>query len=244
MAVLPVSFLLASLFLCGRVASQASTTDLLRDAALSQGPLTCVKWDCDCTFNRQRGCCCGANDMYQLEENAFTRMTLLWKDVSELGTRVEKLAAATKVAFKAKMDSAAAAPVPGTDQRCFGPFNTNVPIPYSITTLNEAAGYNPSLGVFTAPKAGVYSFSFTVYSYVQLGARIYHKVQLMKNGIVVASAWENNREDGEDSATQVVVLEMKSGDQVYMELTSGRKLCNRLQFNSFSGHIVYPEMDD
>lgn len=43
---------------------------------------------------------------------------------------------------------------------------------------------------------------------------------------------------------QVVVLEMKSGDQVYMELTSGRKLCNHLQFNSFSGHIVYPEMDD
>lgn len=105
------------------------------------------------------------------------------------------------------MDSAAAAPVPGTDQRCFGPFNTNVPIPYSITTLNEAAGYNPSLGknhstiaflystfkpnvilccllhapgVFTAPKSGVYSFSFTVYSYVQLGARIYHKVSVPK----------------------------------------------------------------
>lgn len=49
---------------------------------------------------------------------------------------------------------------------------------------------------------------------------------------------------GEFVCSQVVVLEMKSGDQVYMELTSGRKLCNRLQFNSFSGHIVYPEMDD
>lgn len=96
----------------------------------------------------------------------------------------------------------------------------------------------------------------------------------MKNGDVVTSVWENNREDGEDSATQVrgesqdinvtfevqldhvifltskfvcsqaILLEMKSGDQVYMELTSGRKLCNYLQFNSFSGHIVYPEMDD
>lgn len=29
------------------------------------------------------------------------------------------------------------------------------------------------------------------------------QVQLMKNGNVVASVWENNREDGEDSATQV-----------------------------------------
>lgn len=54
--------------------------------------------------------------------------------------------AATKVAFKAKMDPAAAVPVPGSDERCLGPFNTNVPIPYSIVTLNDAAGYNPSLG--------------------------------------------------------------------------------------------------
>lgn len=29
------------------------------------------------------------------------------------------------------------------------------------------------------------------------------QVQLMKNGIVMNSVWENNREDGEDSATQV-----------------------------------------
>lgn len=27
--------------------------------------------------------------------------------------------------------------------------------------------------------------------------------QLMRNGQVVVSVWENNREDGEDSATQV-----------------------------------------
>lgn len=54
--------------------------------------------------------------------------------------------AATKVAFKAKMDPAAAVPVSGSEERCFGPFNTNVPIPYSTVTLNDAAGYNPSLG--------------------------------------------------------------------------------------------------
>lgn len=31
------------------------------------------------------------------------------------------------------------------------------------------------------------------------------QVQLMRNGVVVTSVWENNREDGEDSATQVNV---------------------------------------
>lgn len=121
MAVFAASLLLASLFLCGRVASQASTTDLLREAArkslctpgrahtgntscflstslllshvaVSQGPLTCDNWDCECTFNRQRGCCCGANDMYQLEEKTFTRMTHLWHGVSELGDRAHSLA--------------------------------------------------------------------------------------------------------------------------------------------------------
>ena len=31
-------------------------------------------------------------------------------------------------------------------QKCFGPFNTNVSIPYTNVTLNHGGGYNPSLG--------------------------------------------------------------------------------------------------
>lgn len=45
----------------------------------------------------------------------------------------------------------------------------------------------------------------------------------------------------ESSALQVVLLQMQRGDQVYVELTSGRKLCNGLQNNIFTGHIVYPD---
>lgn len=51
-------------------------------------PLTCDRWDCDCTFTRQRGCCCAANDMYALEEETFASLKALWNDVSELGGRV------------------------------------------------------------------------------------------------------------------------------------------------------------
>lgn len=39
---------------------------------------------------------------------------------------------------------------------------------------------------------------------------------------------------------QVVLLQMERGDQVYVELMSGRKLCNQLSHNVFTGHIIYP----
>ncbi|XP_071352799.1 cerebellin 18 [Trachinotus anak] len=241
MLVLTALFLLGSLFLCGRVEAQSTTHEMLKQAALQwKGSLTCDKWDCNCTFNRQRGCCCGANDLYQVEEDTFMRIKYLWHDISTLNSRMQALTAGVKVSFKATIDPSIAVTILGSTERCFGPFNTNVPIPYGIVSLNDGMGYNPSLGVFTAPCAGVYVFSFTVYSSVEENARLYHKVQLMFNGKPTASVWENNREDGEDSATQVVVLELQRGDQVYAELTSGRKLCKYLEYNIFTGYILYP----
>ncbi|XP_010743544.3 cerebellin 18 [Larimichthys crocea] len=244
MIVLPVLFLLGSLFLCRPVeaSSQSGTIQKLKDAALSAGSLSC-KWDCNCTYNRQRSCCCAADDMYKLEETTFLKLVNVWGQIKELNADVEECTKDVKIAFSATIDPSIAVSMPGTSERCFGPFNTNVPIPYSIVSLNSGSGFNPTMGIFTAPRAGVYLFSFTAYSYVERGERLYHKVQLMKNGAKVVSVWENNREDGEDSATQVVILEMNRGDQVYVELTSGRKLCNSLQYNIFTGYMVYPSHD-
>lgn len=97
-------------------------------------------------------------------------------------------------------------------------------------------------GTFTAPCAGLYSFSYTVYSTLGAeGERIYHKVQLMKDGQMITSSWEDNREDSEDSATQTVLLQLKQGNQIYVELVLGRLLCADTQgYNSFSGYLVYP----
>ncbi|KAM7399669.1 hypothetical protein PAMP_018917 [Pampus punctatissimus] len=245
MVVLPLLFLLGALCCCGHVEAQTSITEVLKQAALQwRGSLTCEKWDCNCTFTRQRGCCCAATEMYQVEEDTFMRMKYLWDDISMLNDKIQALTDSIKFSFKATMDSNIAITIPGSAERCFGPFNTNVPIPYSIISLNDGHGYNPSLGIFTAPCAGVYVFSFTAYSSVEENARLYHKVQLVKNGQLISSVWENNREDGEDSASQVVVLEMLKGDQVYIELMSGRKLCKHLQYNIFTGYMLYPFIDE
>ncbi|XP_041851252.1 cerebellin 18 [Melanotaenia boesemani] len=240
MGVLPLLLLSGSLFLCGHVEAQTAA-EMLKDAALQwKGPLTCEKWDCNCTFNRQRSCCCAANDMHQIEEETFTRIKNLWHKINTLNNRVQAFTDGFKVAFKASMDPSIAILAPGSTDYCFGPFNANMPIPYASVTLNTGNGYNPSLGVFTAPAPGTYVFSFTVYSSVEQNGRLYHKVQLMKNGVIVVGVWENNREDSEDSATQVVALELLRGDQVYLELMSGRKLCTSLNYNIFTGYIVYP----
>ncbi|KAG7223076.1 hypothetical protein INR49_015835 [Caranx melampygus] len=105
MPVLPALFLLGLLFLCGHVEAQSSTTEMLKQAALQwEGPLTCDTWDCDCTFNRQRGCCCGANDLFQIEEDTFKRIANLWHNISTLNEKVYDLTASVKIAFKATMN--------------------------------------------------------------------------------------------------------------------------------------------
>ena len=37
---------------------------------------------------------------------------------------------------------------------------------------------------------------------------------------------------------------MNEGDQVYMQLISGRKLCSNLQHNIFTGYMVYPKTEE
>ncbi|XP_016332343.1 complement C1q-like protein 4 [Sinocyclocheilus anshuiensis] len=225
--------ILMVLSLCLR-AEATTAFDLLRETAVSySGSLPCGGWDCECAFGRQKSCCCIAQPLFELEEATFTRMVGLWEGLSHLNSQIEELTAGCKIAFTAAMLRMSG---------CLGPFNSNMSISYRSVSLNQGNGYNPALGTFTAPHAGLYSFSFTAYSSVgSAGQRLYQKVQLMKNDQLVASSWEDNREDSEDSSTQTVLLQLRRGCQVYVELMSGRQLCGDTRGqNMFSGYLVYP----
>lgn len=237
MTALPCLFLLGALSLSGLVQAQTSL-QALKDVALGLGDkLTCTSWDCNCTFRKDRGCCCGANEMFANEDAMFERMKHLYEGISVLEKQVQELAAERKIAFQARMNVSIAT---GTLVPCFGPFNTDVPIPFGTVLVNDGNGFNPALGTFTAPRSGAYVFSFTVASMVEDTGLLYHKVDLVLEGEPKAAVWENNREDFQDSATQYVILQLNKGNQIYLRLVSGRKICTTLDSTIFSGFMLYP----
>ncbi|KAF0037610.1 hypothetical protein F2P81_010484 [Scophthalmus maximus] len=57
-------------------------------AAAWAGELPCRKWDCECTFKRQRSCCCANQELQEAEDQIFVRMMDLSLRVSQLGDSV------------------------------------------------------------------------------------------------------------------------------------------------------------
>ncbi|KAK7882840.1 hypothetical protein WMY93_029014 [Mugilogobius chulae] len=240
MSVMSGLFLLGALSLFGLVQGDPpNPLQSLKEAALSMhNPLTCDNLNCDCAFTEERSCCCGANDMFQMESDLFGRMKDLYQKITELKNSVQEFKTVRKVAFQAQMSNSIATTSGG--MTCFGPYNIDVPIPFGDVLVNDNNSYNKNLGTFTAPRHGIYVFSFTISSSVTETELLYHKVELMAQTGAVVAVWENNREDYQDSATQYVILQLNKGDQVYLRLVSGRKICTTLSSNMFSGFLLYP----
>lgn len=210
------------------------TVEALKEAAAAwPEEVPCEKHDCNCAFT-QRDCCCGNYELESLDDHFVETVKDLSLRIIQLKEEIVEVTDISNVAFTAYL---------GASIKCFGPFLRNTTIPYDVIPLNEGSGYNSVLGLFTAPVPGVYSFSLSVYSRAHsAGDRLYHKVQLMRNAKVEVTTLEDNNWDSEDSSSHTVLLAMKQGDQVYVELVNGRQLCGNIGgLNTFSGYLVYPQ---
>ncbi|CAG2189137.1 unnamed protein product [Mytilus edulis] len=87
------------------------------------------------------------------------------------------------------------------------PGNNGV-IKFDKVIINTRNGYNPTTGIFTAPIAGVYQFSYTVMS--QLGK--YLVVYLSHNNIRQQTTWMKG--SNHETGTANIILNLKKGDQV------------------------------
>ena len=90
----------------------------------------------------------------------------------------------------------------------------NVPIPYTTAVTNIGTGMNLTSGIFTAPTAGVFSFTFNGLS---SGKTPVH-IAMYVNGKSVSDGWANTE------GTQIVlsaIVNLQKGDKVTNQILYG-----------------------
>ena len=89
-------------------------------------------------------------------------------------------------------------------------------------------------GVFTAPFAGVYYFTF----FYQAGKKD-AKLELFKNSqVIVRTSEEKASYDTSDSGGNAVVLQLKERDEVYLRMAANCEIWAGDHHTSFSGFLV------
>ncbi|XP_071160544.1 complement C1q-like protein 3 [Mytilus edulis] len=110
---------------------------------------------------------------------------------------------------------------------------TNDAIKFDKIVTNIRNGYNPTTGIFTAPLAGVYQFSYTVFT----GDGKYLIVYLSLNNIKQQSTWLLGSRH--KTGTNNIVLNLKKGDQVAVKSRGSYTVHSDSDlYCSFSGYLI------
>lgn len=106
-------------------------------------------------------------------------------------------------------------------------------VKFDDVRINRGDGYNPSTGVFTAPKSGLYQIS------CMLRGEHSNKVQyrLMKNNSVYTNGYVGNQDY--DSQSVSSILDLKKGDRVYIKhRVNGVQKIYGDNYSTFSGYFL------
>jgi hypothetical protein len=102
------------------------------------------------------------------------------------------------------------------------PFKTeNTPIPFDLAVVNEGNAMNLTSGKFTAPRPGIYFFSFagTARLYSSSSVNFYSRLYLNGHRIGASNVQENNGPvDQWSPFTLQSTLNLKKGDRVWVQI--------------------------
>ncbi|XP_072314958.1 uncharacterized protein [Eucyclogobius newberryi] len=179
------------------------------------------------------GCCLMHQQIDRMKRNFNQSLVALQ---SELNKAVDTLSLfrSTRSAFSVSLFTS-------DTQKCYGPFRDDTPIIYEHIFLNMGDHYDANTGVFTVPRTGVYSLALTIYSDAGgPGNTLAACGSLRVNGRLLTGPREFNMQDQEDSASNSLVVKLKTGDKVSVNLPIGCFLCdNSNHYNTFSGFLLY-----
>jgi C1q-related factor len=111
-------------------------------------------------------------------------------------------------------------------------------IPFQFERLNVGGGMNITSGIFTAPKSGIYFFSFTGTKSSPanpLYVFLYHN----SNRVTIAYGYSLS---GYFTATLSSTLSLKSGDQISLKLFFGQLHDDTDHYTNFNGMLLQEEL--
>ena len=112
-------------------------------------------------------------------------------------------------------------------------------IPFDITQVNVGGGMNINSGIFTAPKSGIYFFSFTG---LKEYANNYAAVDLYHNSNHITTA-AGTAVTGHLTKTLSSTLSLRSGDQISLRLTYGQLHdIEQDHYTNFNGIMLQEEL--
>jgi hypothetical protein len=100
------------------------------------------------------------------------------------------------------------------------------PIPYDLTVMNEGHAMDLTSGIFTAPRPGIYFFSFTGVARLGSSGGVDFYSYLYLNGNKIVSSYVLERNTPVDQLSPFTLqstLKLKTGDQLWVQIdyTSG-----------------------
>jgi hypothetical protein len=99
---------------------------------------------------------------------------------------------------------------------------TGTPIPFQLAVVNEGNAMDLTSGKFTAPRPGIYFFSFTgMAKFPTASSDVWLGVSIHLNGVRIALGYVDERNTVADQLSPLTVqstLNLKSGDQVWVAM--------------------------
>jgi hypothetical protein len=126
---------------------------------------------------------------------------------------------------------------------------TNTPIPFDLARVNEGNAMNLTTGKFTAPRSGIYFFSFAGVARLKSYAWFYSYLQLNGNRIGSSNVYEGSASVNQyNPLTLQSTLKLKTGDQLWVEIwyTDGSASFlydeNLYHYTHFTGFMLEEEI--